>query len=226
MDNHIHEVIENLIVFIGKVIPANTEIVYHRVKGDSTEITCIINGHVSERTPDSPLTQLAEKLISNKEYLTKDYINNYKGLTKSGKIIQASTYFIKNNNNELIALVCFNTDISYYLNFFDKLFSDFNINPSMVIEELNFENNNSSDFIEYYSTSLNEQIYSIIPEEDINKNENISYSNRLKVIEVLYQKGFFNMKNTVPSVAKILNVSEPTIYRYIKQVENNLDIKI
>ncbi|THA05031.1 helix-turn-helix domain-containing protein, partial [Rodentibacter pneumotropicus] len=39
-------------------------------------------------------------------------------------------------------------------------------------------------------------------------------------IRVLFEKGIFNIKGAVPFVAKYLRISEPSVYRYLKNIKN------
>ncbi len=41
---------------------------------------------------------------------------------------------------------------------------------------------------------------------------------KASVIKVLHDKGVFNMKGAISLVAKELSASEPTIYRYLKNI--------
>ncbi|WZU03057.1 helix-turn-helix domain-containing protein [Erysipelothrix sp. D19-032] len=42
---------------------------------------------------------------------------------------------------------------------------------------------------------------------------------KFETIEVLYDSGFFLLKGAVPEIARILKISEPTVYRYLQNVK-------
>ncbi|HHU20673.1 MAG TPA: hypothetical protein GXZ58_10780 [Bacilli bacterium] len=72
--------------------------------------------------------------------------------------------------------------------------------------------------MEYFSQSIEEIIFTIIPEENLKRN-NLSPSDRIEIVKTLNDRGIFSMKGAVSSVADILQVSIPTIYRYIKEIK-------
>ncbi len=41
-----------------------------------------------------------------------------------------------------------------------------------------------------------------------------------EITKTLYQKGIFNIKGSVPIVARLLKISEPSVYRYLKNFKS------
>lgn len=44
---------------------------------------------------------------------------------------------------------------------------------------------------------------------------------RISIVEELYKNGLFVLKGSVYALAKALEVSEPTVYRYLNRVKKN-----
>ena len=42
---------------------------------------------------------------------------------------------------------------------------------------------------------------------------------RENAVQVLFDKGIFNIKGAIPMVAKYLKISEPSVYRYLKTIK-------
>lgn len=75
-----------------------------------------MNGHVSERKINSPITDLALKILKDESYKDRDYICNYKSRSKKNKTLRSSSYFIKDEMNKIIGMICVNMDISDVIN--------------------------------------------------------------------------------------------------------------
>lgn len=218
----------NFIDFLGHIVNKNVEIALHIIEGEKTYIPIIVNGHVSLRDKDAPLTDLAKSFIENEIYKEKDYFKNYVGYTKDKRKIKGSTYFIKSDENELEGMICFNIDVSKYEDLFNSLSDNLNINLSFL-ESFNKSTNaieneereiSLNNFTEYYTSSIEDTVYSIVPKKVIESQEKLKYSQKMDIIRALYLKGLFNVKGTINEVSKLINTSVSSIYRYISEIEN------
>ena len=48
----------------------------------------------------------------------------------------------------------------------------------------------------------------------------MSLDRKLKLIEEFNRKGVFLVKGTVQKIAKLLDISEPSIYRYLSKIKD------
>ena len=158
------------------------------------------------------------QMVKNKEYLNKDFITNYKGITKDKREIRSSTFFIK-ENEELVGALCINFDCSRYSEISKEILelAQIFIDPT---DDSSKPDNNLDQSIEYLSESLEDVIYSII-DPSILENEDITLSQnqKINIVRELDLKGIFQLKGAVPRVAELLRVSEPSVYRYLKIIE-------
>lgn len=228
MDNNKLNELINFIDFLGHIVNKNVEIVLHVIEKDRSYIPIIVNGHVSLRDKDAPLTDLARSFIENEIYKEKDYFKNYVGYTKDNRKIQGSTYFVKSNDKELEAMICFNVDVTKYDEVFKSLADNFNVNLDFL-KSFNNSNReespkekdiNSNNFTEYYTSSIEDTVYSIVSKDRIESGEKLKYSQKMDIIRALYVKGLFNIKGTINEVSKLINTSVSSIYRYISEIEN------
>jgi len=85
--------------------------VLHDIQNPNSSIIAIRNGHISGRKIGGPMTDLALKLMNEKYYMKNDYVVK-SGRTKDGKLLASSTFFIKDENQELIGMLCINNNLT------------------------------------------------------------------------------------------------------------------
>ncbi|AGK55579.1 helix-turn-helix transcriptional regulator [Bacillus sp. 1NLA3E] len=221
---------KKLVEFLGKVLGENYEVILHIIEKGNSYVGAIANNHISGRTVSAPLTGLALKMMKDRTYLDKDYITNYKGFTKLGEEIRGSTYFIKDENNELIGMFCINFDSSKHrkiaIDILDLVQTQLNmISPTLVETAISkkekIEEHHDHEFIEYFSDSIEEVVKSIVDPSLLNPNIILKQEQKIEIIKQLYKKGIFQLKGAVSQVAELLNVSEPSIYRYLKIIDKD-----
>lgn len=221
---------KHLVEFLGIVLGENYEVILHIIEKDHSYVGAIANNYISGRTNNAPLTGLALKLMRDKTYQNKDYVTNYKGITKSGAEIRSSTYFIKDENKELIGMLCINFDFSKHkkiandvlalamlqLNMFNTIEDE-----TTTSEKNTEEEDNNNEMIEYFSDSIEEVVYSIIDPTLLSPSVALKQEQKVDIISQLHKKGIFQLKGAVAQVAELLNISEPSVYRYLKMIDKN-----
>ncbi|WP_138203100.1 helix-turn-helix transcriptional regulator [Haloimpatiens lingqiaonensis] len=209
-----------LVEFMGKVLGKNSEVVLHDINNLDNSIVAIANGHISGRTVGGPVTDLVLKILKDGSYKEKNYICNYKGVSRDNKTLKSSSYFIKDDNGKLIGMICINTDITNIIKVKDMLDAFAFIEEEDTEKESEesgevsvFENldKNVEDVISSIINSVMEE-YSIPPER-------MSLEEKMQVVKKLNEKGVFLLKGGVSEVAKSLRASDTTIYRYINKLK-------
>jgi predicted transcriptional regulator YheO len=169
---------------------SNTEIVLHDVSNIDCSIVAIRNNHISGRKIGSPTTNLALKILKDKHYHDKDYITNYQGISTNGRTLKSSTYFIRDDQQQIIGMLCINinheklTQLRNYLN-----------------EIINFPDCNSKENpIERFSTSIKEvaqeSITSIINKFDVSPHR-MSQEEKISIIREMNNNGVFLLKGAI-----------------------------
>ncbi|WP_053368042.1 helix-turn-helix transcriptional regulator [Bacillus sp. FJAT-27245] len=219
---------KKLVEFLGTVLGENYEVILHIIEKGRSYVGAISNSHISGRTVNAPLTGLALNMMQEKTYLDRDYITNYKGLTKIGTEIRGSTYFIKDENNELIGMLCINFDASKHRKIANDILGLVQTQLNMILpaaDETVFSGRKAileqpeHEMIEYFSDSIEEVVHSIVDPSLLNPNIILKQEQKIEIIKQLYMKGIFQLKGAVSQVATLLNVSEPSVYRYLKIIE-------
>ncbi len=212
-----------LVKFLATFFGEDCEVVLHDLRNIESSIIAIENNHISGRNVGGPLTDLCLRIIKDKKYLHADFIKDYKCIAKDGKQLQSATYFIKDETEFLLGLLCINMDISNLINakqILEKLISGFSskkiINKSPLQAELE---KTDSEYVSHLSIEdlMNTMIIEVIAKSKIPP-ERMVADEKLALVNALNEKGVFLIKGSVAEVANRLKTSEATIYRYIKQL--------
>ena len=203
-----------LVDFWGEVCGPSYEILIHDVLEPNHSIVKIVNNHISQREVGSPLTDLAMNLIETQEYKTKSHVANYLGKTKEGRHLVASTFFIK-ENGELIGLLCVNHDTHAIQDIFDDL-------EIFIENHALYPKPDKAKYQENFDNNINDHMFEIVDKE-INGSsvapDRMTTSEKKAIISKLNDYGVFAVRGMIPYIAKQLCTSEPTIYRYLREVK-------
>ena len=211
-----------LVYFLSAALGDNCEIALHDLTSKDQEIVAISNNPISGREVGAKLSNLSLHYLEEKQYLNHDYVMNYKTVGNDGKLMRAATYFIKEEGREMpVGMLCINVNIS------DLEYLTSTIKKILGIKEekdIEFKMDNP---VEILSSPLDEMIDMYI-KECLEKMgfpsyflaERLNVDEKIKVVKYLQEKGTFKVKGAIVLVAEKLAVSEPTVYRYLKQQIN------
>lgn len=211
------EIIESylpMVDFIANVYGKNCEVILHDLRKLENSIIAIKNNHVTGRNVNDTITDFALDIISQEKYKNENFICNYTGKTNDGgKDIRASTYFIKDEEGNLIGMLCINIEVTALINA-RRVIDDFILDGETV--EIKEQEN--------FNLSINDHVSSLIIQtlaEFETEPLRMTMEEKKQVVKNLESKGVFLLKGVVNEVAKSLKVSEQTVYRYIKELEKN-----
>ncbi len=205
-DDEVLNMYKPIVSFIASICGPSCEVVLHDIRNPEHSVIAIENGYQTKRKIGSPLTDFAKASIESKAYLDQDYISNYSGTTK-GKQFLSSTLYIK-NNGKLIGMLCCNRDTSVVIDLENAL--------KRVAHQYNLVVR-SHDLHE----NLDEQHDSIVADAIAEIIENyggiamLKTADKVQIVRELSKKGILAMKGAVSEAARQLNVSVPTVYRYM-----------
>ena len=150
----------------------------------------------------------------NGNFTDKNYVTNYRGVSAVGKVVRSSTYFIKDDKNVVVGMLCINIDI-------DKLVQLKNhLDGILKLPEEIFEKTT-----ERFSVSAeglaSDSIETILEESGISP-ERMSQEEKMEVVYKLDKNGVFLVKGSICKVASVLNVSNATIYRYLSKIRREV----
>ncbi|PAB58536.1 helix-turn-helix transcriptional regulator [Anaeromicrobium sediminis] len=210
-----------LVEFLGKTLGPDYEVALHDIGDYTNSIVAIANGHISGRTIGAPMTNLGLNVISDKSYKNKDYKLNYNGVSKDQRILRSSTMFIKDENEELVGMLCINFDDKRYVDITNQILKL--CHPDELIEQNSTYESVSSIAAEAesFSGSITEVTTNALKKISSDNNipiDRLTQDERLHIVDILNQKGIFMLKGAVSEVAKQLHCSEPSIYRYLSKL--------
>ena len=190
-------------------MPNSYELVLHSVENLEESVIAIYNGEHTGRKVGAPITDLALNLLEQINNGNEDSIV-YFSKNSRGEPLKSTTIAIRGDDKRIIGLVC----INMYLN---TPFKD--ILDSYVPQQLN-------SFTETYKQSSDDLIketYEMV-KTDVLADDSILPSNKNKIIiERLYDKGIFQMKDAVYKIETLMNISKNTVYLHIRNHKKNID---
>jgi predicted transcriptional regulator YheO len=211
-----------MVDFISEILGQNCEVVLHDLTDPERSIIAIRNGHLSGRKVGGPLTDLVLKVIKNRSYDEQTFINNYKAVA-SKREFRSSSFFIKNESKEIIGVLCVNVDIEPFVKV-KEVMENFSRTNSPLLKAVDHENGKHPSASEKgiadekFFGSIEDMLNNMIQEE-INiagvPPERMTFNEKVEIVNKLNEKGTFQLKGAVSKIAKALEVSEPTVYRYL-----------
>lgn len=195
--------VDGLSAYLGE----GYEIILHSLEDLDHSVIKIINGHYTERCEGAPITDLAltmlEDLNRRSSLEIKAYFNH-----KSGKTLKSVTIPVVGEQRRIIGLLCinFHMEISVF-----NFLTQFLPNEASNISSSETFNKNADGLLISALEDAKAQIYG-------DKSVNASNKNK-EIIRLLYQRGIFNIKDAVASVAEDLGISKNTVYLHLRNIQ-------
>jgi predicted transcriptional regulator YheO len=208
LDPAVKQIVVEALGLVGRAVTETLgewcEVVVHDL-ADLDHSIVSISGNVTGRKVGGNITDLGLARIRAQE--TAPLIN-YTSYTDDGKTLKCSTVFVCDETGKPYACVCLNVNITPVL-----LFDRFLQNIASTRQE--------PGIAEFFADDLTEMIESIIAEAAYEAGKPLSVmtkDDRLKMVAALEKRGLFQLRNSVPIVAKRLAVSRKTIYNYLSEL--------
>lgn len=220
-----------LVDFLGKALGPDYEVVLHDITTEPSRVVAIANSHISDRTVGSPTTNAALQMLAANSYKTNDFLYNYQVSTGDGRILRASTMFIKDNDGNPIGLLGINFDDSRYKDFCKKLLSVVHpdafikgnsslVPRSVVPEGTSSQPDSLSDDFSMDISTLMEKAFENATAALTSPMERLNQQEKKEIVQKLQERGVFKMKGGISFAAKRLSCSPATVYRYLGELEN------
>ncbi|MDR0649326.1 MAG: PAS domain-containing protein [Synergistaceae bacterium] len=197
-----------LVDFIAEALGPNSEVVLHDTGDLERSLVAIRNGALSGREVNSGMSEFAREILSEGERTGKQFISNYLGKSYSGsKFLKSSTFFIRDEDDKIIGMLGINTDLSALSEVHRILGQMLDVG---AIGETGAEEGNIS--IRETVLAVIDQVIGLYDTDPAR----MTTDEKKNAVDALNEKGVFLLKGTVSAVASRLEVSEQTIYRYLK----------
>ena len=192
---------------IAEMFGSSCETLVHDMGDPSHPILSIYNGHVSGRTVGSTMDILGTAKELDRDALVTDFVNLY-ATTPSGQQVKSSTFHLIGEDYNLALGINFDYSSLVYAN-------------RILVDLMSAEADLQSAMWHGGDVRLNEIFEECLAA--VGKPVNaLSKRDRMKVIALLDQKNAFSFRKSVPFVAKRLQVSRYTVYKYLGELTGAL----
>lgn len=182
------------------------ETVVHEMDGQKVKNLAIYNGHVSGRTTGSTLSIYGRDTMMDEEdpkvNLDLDYVNQMV-ITSSGKTMKSSTFHFWGEDYH------FALGINYDISVMSQMsrIMDGLLRTDATLQTSLFGTGNSMEEVFESCSEMVKRPFSQMQKAD-----------RLTLVSILKEKGFFQMQRSVPYAAERLGVTKYTIYNYLNEL--------
>jgi len=199
---------------VAETFGKNCEVVLHDFSKPHQSIIKIANGHVTGREVRDPATDLILSFIEKKGQ-KNDSLVGYCTKTKKGSELKSTTVFIKNGRDKIVGALCINIDLTPYLST-KSLLDDLCLMPNSGFPEA------EKQVDEKFETNVNHMIDGMLGQSIKRIGKPVVHmrkEDKLNIIRNLKERGLFLIKGTAQRVSRELNVSLPTIYKYLEEIK-------
>lgn len=188
---------------IAEMFGTSCETLVHDMGSPTHPILAIYNSHVSGRSVGSTMDILGTDLALDETALVTDFVNLY-ATTPAGQQIKSSTFHLIGADYNLALGINFDYTSLVYANriLVDLMSADADLQSAMW-------KGGDSQLAAIYDECVAAvgKPVAVLTKKD-----------RLKIIALLEQKNAFSFRKSVPYVAKHLQVSRYTVYKYLSEL--------
>jgi predicted transcriptional regulator YheO len=204
--NLLERVAEGIVAVVGP----HCEVVIHDFS-DLEHSVVVVVGDVSGRKPGAPVPDL--EFTSNElNNETPDQLN-YR-IKIGSKELQSSTIWIRDDDGSPCGAMCINIDyeeLSEASKILDRFIAPAKETPALIVQDT---------WAKDLDELINFSVISYMRRENIPQIENMTQFDKLKLVEVVEQRGLFKIRGAATRLAEILNVTRASIYNYRASVKD------
>lgn len=199
-----------LVDFIAEFMGENTEVVLHDLTDWHHSIAAIRNGHISGREVGAPITEMTLKILRSEIHKKVPFMNNDPRKFKKSETIKSATWFIKDDNETLIGMICINSECH------DLIAARDILNRMIKTPALEKDKKEKGpEKINIDVKALVDNNLDHISRDLLKKLTQLSKDEKVELVGKLDEMGTFSVKGTIWYLANAMGVSVPTLYRYI-----------
>lgn len=192
---------------ISKLLGDDAEVVVHDL--EKKEISFIANGYITGREKGYKLDEMViESVLS---FTDEDGCSiGYSSHSSQGKELRSSHFVVRDDMNQMRALLCINQDTSKLENLCQTL-------QHMIVRRPIKDSLKDSGDDNYIRAMTQKVIVETIEQCKPFKTEK---ERRIAVLQSLDSKGVFDVRDSIPIVCKMLSISQATLYNYLRELRN------
>lgn len=189
---------------IAEMFGSSCETLVHDMTVPTHPILSIYNGHVSGRTVGSTMDILGAGRALDQEALVSDQVNLFAS-TPNGQQIKSSTFHLIGEDYNLALGINFDYTSLVFAN---RILVDL-MNAQADLQSALWQGGDSRRLADVFDECLSAVGKPVA---------SMTKKDRMKVVALLEQKHAFSFKKAVPFVAKHLQVSRYTVYKYLGEL--------
>ncbi|MDR0616122.1 MAG: helix-turn-helix transcriptional regulator [Synergistaceae bacterium] len=203
-----------LVQGLAKILGDDCEVLLHDVSRLERSIVACANGHVTGRPLGAPMSVYGLELLSGDVFSGSKSVYIYMARANNGKLVKCGVIAIRDDDGEIIGLMCLHFDITKAIaarDLLDAFFLSGGIADAEPVNE--FFGLEIEDIFGNAFQEIKGQFGKPVSE--------LSKTQKKIVIKNLINRGFFLMKGSVEYAAKQMGNSKFTIYGYIREIEKD-----
>jgi len=200
---------------IAALLGKNCEVVLHSFMGSQHSIIAIENGEITNRKIGSSLTNSGLEILNEAIQNNKEIVGPYKSVSPTGIPLRSVTIPIRNRKSKLIASLCLNMNLTAAISLDEFLKSLTQFAEDKTVSK-DISKNTPHSIIGLMKKIFDEVAYATSIKNNLSTNQ----KNKL-IVKKLRKRQFFQIKNSVEFIADKLNVSQFTIYNYIREIKKS-----
>jgi predicted transcriptional regulator YheO len=199
---------ETLADFVAALLGPDSEIAVHDLSDPSSSLKVLRNGVLSGRGVGAPATDLALRMAQECSGPGKaNALLNYRSKTRDGVSLRSSTLVIKDQSGKVVSMFCVNTDDGRFRRALEAVQA---LLPADLSNEQHQEHLSGS--VDDVGVDIMQGVLGRYPVEPAR----LSAEEKAKAVSELDCRGLFSIRGFVGKAAQALDISEPTLYRYLK----------
>lgn len=210
MDKLILEHYKKLILFFNNVLESQYEVILYQWNQEEPHLKLAATSTDAETSSFHDSLEHLQKVVEE-NYPTSDYVSDFEGARTEASSKKTSLFFIKNDDRDLIGVLCVSMDVSKYQDLSKQILALVQLNKPTIPQE----NAQSS------TDNVSQNIADIITKtlgEPFNKKMSLNQQTKVEIVRQLDVQSIFQIKGSVTEVAKQLDCSDASIYRYLNKI--------
>lgn len=202
-----------VVELLGAMLGNDYEVVLHDVSAGNPSIVAIVNGELTGRDIDAPMTDFGEFLMSSPKAANIDFIANYPSMAGNGRSMRSGVALIRDAKKNLIGFLCINYDMtkaSVLKDMGEFLMKTSPLSFETVTSERFGGVDDAASYMEKARQKFGKPLIYLSSEE------------RRQCIKHMEKIGFFKLKGAVDIFAKETKRSKYTIYADIRSVRDEI----
>lgn len=204
-----------LVQFLGACLGKHTEVVLYNFQDISQSVIEICNQGVSGIKVGDPLSGFAVSVMKDKGKEGPPYYLNHKVVSENKRVLYSNSFLILDANKQPMGMISTHTNTEPLRETIEMLKSFMGGEDNRIDEVEN---------IALSPVDLIKQTMDLITTEKDIDPERMTGKEKMAVVEQLNEDGFFLIKGAVSQTAKMIGLSEATVYRYLSKINKSREI--